>query len=229
MRTLDTWSIFRLVAATGLSTLLGLAIPAISEWVYKTYIPNPTEAGAWFALALALYLSVVVARATLGTIKSAILSSAKIRVSTSVQSAVMARILSRPLSFFQNTTSGRISTRINNCTKLSEMLLDIVMDVLLNLSFSMAYLFQLRNLEPALFLPAVIFLGLRIIVSVFSAITNMVNQSKQMKADVDSNGFLNSTIRGIQKIKVTGSAQKKIHHCRYLRPYLHILSNCRRK
>ena len=207
LRTLDTWSIFRLVAATGLSTLLGLAIPAISEWVYKTYIPNPTEAGAWFALALALYLSVVVARATLGTIKSAILSSAKIRVSTSVQSAVMARILSRPLSFFQNTTSGRISTRINNCTRLSEMLLDIVMDVLLNLSFSMAYLFQLRNLEPALFLPAVIFLGLRIIVSVFSAITNMVNQSKQMKADVDSNGFLNSTIRGIQKIKVTGSAQ----------------------
>ena len=102
----------------------------------------------------------------------------------------MARILSRPLSFFQNTTSGRISTRINNCTKLSEMLLDIVMDVLLNLSFSMAYLFQLRNLEPTLFLPAVIFLGLRIIVSVFSAITNMVNQSKQMKADVDSNGLM---------------------------------------
>ena len=207
LQTLDTWSILRLIAATALSTLLGMAIPAISRWVYKTYIPKPTEAGAWFALALALYLSVVVARAALGAIKSTVLSAAKVRVSTSVQSAVMARILSQPLSFFQNTTSGRISTRISNCTRLSEMLLDIVMDVLLNLSFSLAYLFQLRSLEPKLFLPAVIFLGLRILVSVFSGITNMVNQSKQMKADIDSNGFLNSTIRGIQKIKATGSEQ----------------------
>ena len=207
LQTLDAWSILRLIAATCLSTLLGLVIPTISQWVYKAYIPNPTDTGAWFALALALYLSVIVARAALGTIKSAILSAAKVRVSTSVQSAVMARTLSRPLSFFQNTTSGRISTRINNCTKLSEMLLDIVMDVLLNLSFSLAYLFQLSSLEPRLFLPAIIFLGLRIIVSVSSGITNMVNQSKQMKADVDSNGFMNSTIRGIQKIKVTGSEQ----------------------
>ena len=207
MRTLTTWDILRVVAATGLGTLLGFVIPAISKWVYKNFIPNPGEAGAWFMLALALYLSVVVARAALGMIKTAILSAAKVRVSTSVQSAVMAKILSRPLSFFFNTTSGRLSTRINNCTRLSEMLMDIVMDVLLNFSFSLAYLFQLRSIEPSMFLPAIIFLGLRILVSVISAAYNMVNQSKQMQADVDSNGFLNSTIRGIQKIKVTGSDQ----------------------
>ena len=97
LQTLDAWSILRLIAATCLSTLLGLVIPTISQWVYKAYIPNPTDTGAWFALALALYLSVIVARAALGTIKSAILSAAKVRVSTSVQSAVMARTLSRPL------------------------------------------------------------------------------------------------------------------------------------
>ena len=205
LRSLMSVDLLCLLAATILSTALGFAIPVISKWVYKTYIPDPAQAGAWFALALLLYLSVVISRALLGMLKSFCLSGVKVRVSTSVQSAVMASVLNRPLSFFRETTSGRLSTRIGNCAKLSEMILDIALDVLLNFSFSLAYLFQLRSLTPELFAPAVIFLILRIGASMVSALFNMVNQSEQMKTDGDSNGFLNSTIRGIQKVKTTGS------------------------
>lgn len=207
LKSLTTREVLGLIGATGLATLLGFAIPAVSKWVYKTYIPAPAAGGSWFVLALILYLSAVVARGVLGMVKSIHLSAAKVRLSTSVQSAVMARVLNRPLSYFRNTTSGRISTRIMNCTRLTEMILDIVMDVLLNFSFSLSYLMQLHTLEPTLFAPAVVFLALRILVSLISALYNMVNQSGRMQTDVDSNSFLNSALRGIQKIKATGSEQ----------------------
>ena len=207
LRSLSLRDVLLLIAATGLSTLLGFVIPIISRWVYKTYIPNPSSAGARFGMALGIYVTVVVARMALGALKSISLNSAKVRVSGSVQSAVMAKLLNRPLSFFRDTTSGKLSTRISNCTRLSEMILDIVMDVLLNFSFSLAYLHQLRRMEPSLFMPAIIFLGMRILVSIIGGICNMFNQSRQMQVDIDGNGFLNSAIRGIQKIKATGSEQ----------------------
>lgn len=207
LRSQNLRDILCLLAATGASTLLGFAIPAINRWIYKTYIPDPSGAAQWFTLAVLLYLSVIAARATIGAIKSMLLSSTKIRVSTKVQSAVMARVLHFPLSFFRQTTSGRLSSRIGNCTKLSESILDIVMDVLLNLSFSLSYLFQMRRLERALFLPAVVFLALRILASMISGLYNMSNRSQQMKVDMENSGFMYSVIRGIQKIKATGSEE----------------------
>ena len=205
LKALTVMDIICLLLATLLTTAMGLVIPAISRWVYKDYISGLNPALASLLAAVFVYLLVILARAGIGFVKTLFLSATKIRVSVEMQSAVMAKVLHLPYSSFINTTSGKISKRINSCSRLSDIILDIFMDVLLNLTFAIAYLVQLDNLEPALFLPAIIFIFLRILVSFISALLNREKEKKLLDIDMEYTEFMYSSIKGIQKIKGLGS------------------------
>ena len=196
--------IIRLLAASGLVTLLGLAIPAISRYIYKTYIPAD-HSRSGFITTLVIYLSVVIIRALISMIKMMLLSVTKIQVSMQMQASVMAKILHLPYAFFQDTSSGKISRRINSCGRLSDTFLEITMDVLLNLAFSVAYLFQMHSIASSLFLPALILIAINIFFSIVSSFLNMVNETKLLDLDMEYTGFLYSSIKGIQKIKGLGA------------------------
>ena len=197
--------VFLLLAAAVLVTGLGLIIPAVSSWIYKSYIGSADHTASGFFMAVIVYIFVIVVRALISFIKTLLLSSTKIRVSMEMQSAVMAKVLHLPNSIFQDTSSGKISKRINSCVRLSDIIMDIFMDVLLNLTFSIAYLFQMRSISSALFVPAIIFIFLKILASVISALLNMVNETQLLDLDMEYTGFLYSAVRGIQKIKSLGA------------------------
>lgn len=205
MHTLTAADIRNLLIATGLSTLLGLIIPQTSRWVYKSYISGQSQAVSALLSALMIYLSVVLARALIALIKTLLLSSTKLRVSLEMQSAVMAKVLHLPHSFFQDTSSGKLSRRINSCSRLSDVILSIAMDVLLDLSFALAYLFQLRSFAPQLFIPALLFIALKIIVALISALSERNNEIKLLDLDMDYTGFVFSAIKGVQKVKGLGA------------------------
>lgn len=205
LRSLTSRDVISLLLATGLSTVLGLVIPGVSKWVYQTYIGGLTHPAGAFLTAAVIYLTVVFARAGITLIKSLLLTSIKMRVSVEMQSAVMAKVLHLPHTYFKTTSSGRISRRINSCSRLSDIILEIVMNVLLDLSFSVAYLIQLRTFAPILFVPALVFLLLQILTSLGSAVLNRRNEEKLLDLDMEYTGFLSSAIRGIQKIKGLGS------------------------
>lgn len=204
LHSLRIQDIIRLLTATGLATALGLAIPAASRYIYKTYIPKDHSSNG-FLTALVIYLSVIVIRSLIYMIKFLLLSSTKVRVSMAMQSSVMAKVLHLPYSFFQDTSSGKISRRINSCSRLSDTMLDVTMDVLLNLSFSIAYLVQLRYLEAALFWPALIMIAVNIGVSMLIALLNTNNEKRLLDLDMEYTGFLYSSVRGVQKIKGLGA------------------------
>ena len=138
-------------------------------------------------------------------IKSLILSSVKIKVSMKVQSAIMAKVLHLPHSFFMNTSSGKLSKRINSCGRLSDMIMNIFMDVLLDFSFSGVYLAQMKNLAPELYKPAIIFLVIKILVSIIGSIFYTINETRILNVDMESSNLLYSSIRGVQKIKSMGA------------------------
>ena len=197
--------IISLLIATALCTALGLVIPAVSRWVYKDYIDGIQQAGSALVMAAVFYGGAILARAAISLIKSLTLSSTKLRVSVDIESAMMSKILHLPHSYFQKTSSGKISRRINSASQLSYIIMDIFMDVLLNLTFSVAYLVQLRSFSPVLFLPALLFFALRIIVSLISALFSRKNQSLLLDLDMEYRGFLFSGLRGIQKVKGLGA------------------------
>lgn len=196
--------IVRLLIATGLVTALGLAIPAVSRYIYKTYIPAD-HSRSGFLIALIIYLSVIVIRSLISMIKSILLNTTKVRISISMQSSVMAKILHLPYSFFQDTSSGKISRRINSCSRLSDTMIDVTMDVFLDLAFSIAYLVQLRYIASILFLPALILILVNIGLSMIIALLNVKNERRLLDLDMEYTGFLYSAVKGVQKIKGLGA------------------------
>ena len=205
LKSMTALDITYLLLATAMATGLGLLLPSMSKWVYNEYIGETSQQVQLLIAVGMIYVSVIFIRAIISLIKSITLSFVKLRVSLEMQSAVMARILHLPHSYFQKTSSGKISKRISSCSRLSDIILEVIMDVMLNLSFSVAYLFQMRSFSPALFLPALMFIILKIIVSLISALYNKKNEEQLLDLDMDYTGFLTSSIRGIQKIKGIGS------------------------
>ena len=204
MKALTVMDIICLLLATLMPTALGLVIPAVSRWVYKDYIGGLDPVPSAFLGAVIVYLLVIVARAGINFVKALFLSAIKIRISVEMQAAVMAKVLHMPYSEFMNTTSGKISRRINSCSRLSDIILDIILDVFLNLTFAIAYLVQLDRMEPVLFLPALVFILLRILVSLVAALLNRGKEGKLLDLDMEYTEFMFSAIKGIQKIKGLG-------------------------
>lgn len=196
--------VIKLLLATGLATTLGLILPGISKWVYNTYINGKNETLSALLIMALIYLTVTVARAAIFLIKSLVLVSVQLRVSVEMQSAVMARLLHLSHSYFKTTSSGKVSRRITSCGQLSDTILQIFMDVLLDLTFAIAYLVQLRSFSPVLFLPAILFILLNILVSLISALFNRKNEINKLDLDMEYTGFMYSSIKGIQKIKGLG-------------------------
>ncbi len=204
---LTIYDLMKLALATLIIVLLGYIMPKINRWVYNVYIPDKKTFFAGFQIALILFILVTMIRAILTMVKNLTLSKVKIRVSMKMQSAIMAKVLHLPQNFFVKNSSGRLSKRIYSCGRLSEMILGIFMDVVLDLAFSIIYLFQMNSIAKALFLPAIIFLGLKIIVSIIAAISYAINQSRTLEVDMENTNLLYSSIRGIQKIKGMGAEQ----------------------
>lgn len=205
MKSLTLGDVVKLLGATGITTLLGMVIPTVSNRIYKSYINEAGHNAMLFGWSLVIYLTVIIARSVISLIKTLILSQTKLRISMEMQSAVMAKVMHLPHSFFQQTSSGKLSSRINSCSRLSDIILDIFMDVLLNLSFSAAYLVEMRYMSPILFIPALIFIALKILVSLISSLLHMVNEKRLLDLDMEYKGFLYSAVRGIQKIKSLGA------------------------
>lgn len=221
LKSLTFYDILSLILTTAMAAGLGLIIPRISRWVYKEYIDGGGSMNG-FKLAIFTFILVAFIRTLITMLKSLFLSRIKIRVSMKIQSSIMARVLQLPQTFFRENSSGKLSRRISNCSRLSDLILNIIMDVLLDFSFSFVYLFQMKQYAPALFVPALIFLLLKILASVFSAISYSVNETRLMEADMDNSSFLYSTIRGIQKIK--GMGAEKAIYARWADTYRRMLS-----
>ena len=204
LKSLTFSDIFRLLLAAALVAGLGLFLPIISRWVYKTYIPMGESKVSLLLTMMLVFLLVSVIRGFLSMVKTLFLSETKIRISRKMQSAVMARVLHLDRDFFGKTSSGKLSKRINSCGRLSDMILSFYMDVLLDVLFSVVYLFQMNRMAPALFLPALIFLLLKIIASIISAVNNMANEKELLEVDMENSGFMYAAIRGIQRIKGMG-------------------------
>jgi len=199
-----------LVLSTLAVTGLGLILPRISSWVYNTFLNDPDANMQKLKVMFAVFMTVNIVMGVISLIKQKVLSLLKNRVTIRIQADVMARILHLPRSFFAENSSGKLSKRISSCSNLSSQIINIFLDILLNFSFSGMYFAQMKQISPELFLPAVIFIVLKILVSVIAAIGNAVIDKKTMEVEMENSSFFYSIVRGIQKIKGMG-AEKAVY------------------
>ena len=219
-----------LVASTAAAAWLGLLLPRISNWVYNTFLNDPNPDMMKLKTVFVMFMTINIVRGVIGLLRQQVLNLLKNRITIRIQADVMARILHLPRSFFAENSSGKLSKRISSCSNLSSMIINIFLDILLNFSFSGMYFSQMKRIAPELFVPAVIFIVLKILISIIAAIGSAMIERKTMAVEMENSSFFYSVVRGIQKIKGMGAEKavyarwagsyRNILHSQYNQPFL---------
>lgn len=193
--------ILAILVSTLLASLLGTILPYLNGWALNTLLPMGSSAYAALVYGLVLYITVGIFRACFEALKSKFLSGMRLRISVQVQAALMAKVLMEHHSYFSQSVTGRISTKIRSGQQLAEKIIDVSLDTSFTVIFSIVYLPQMLTYGSTLCMPALIMLLVKIGISVISFISCMRNQAASLENDIAMNGFLFSAIRGIQRIK----------------------------
>lgn len=212
-----------LLLSSAAMTGLGLALPKINQWIYNVYLNDPAGQFYKFRVMFGLFISLSIANTVVSVLKSKLLSEIRNRISVKVQGVVMAKILDLPRAFFSSNSSGKISKRISQCNNLTSSIVSVFLDILLNFSFSGAYLIQMHGISDDLFVPALIFSGLRLAFSIITSIWDNMISRETLSLSMESDSFFYSVIKGIMKIKSIG-VEKKVY-ARWAENYRRILHN----
>jgi ABC-type bacteriocin/lantibiotic exporter with double-glycine peptidase domain len=229
-RYLTLKDVILLVAASGIMTALGLAYPKINQWIYNVYLNDPASNGYMFKVMLAVFTVLHLIDIAVSLLKQKLLANVRNRISIKVQGVVMTKILELPQSFFSDNSSGKISKRISQCNNLTNTITNIFLDILLNFSFSGAYLVQMHDISEELFVPALVFVLIKLALSIITSIWDNKLNRQIFNVSMESDSFFYSVIKGIMKIKSMGVEKliyskwadnyRVILHHNYSKPFL---------
>ena len=93
-----------LILLSLLVALLGLVIPRVSGYIYERFLGTVSPSYYGFFFALLIFAIASLSRAVISALKTVFLSGIKIRISFKVQSALMAKVLNLPESFFNSSS-----------------------------------------------------------------------------------------------------------------------------
>ena len=190
------------LAVTGIGMLLTYANGLIFGKVIDV-----GEMGVFFA-AFTLLVGVSVASLLTNVIKSLFTARINTKMSVSVESAAMMRLLSLPTSFFKEFSSGDLANRLTQikmlCTSVSSILLGGGLTALL----SLAYVGQIFSYAPALTVPAIVVVLVTLAIFLIVSSLQMNNFKEIMEAESKERGLVYSLISGIQKIKLSGAEKR---------------------
>src|SRR5574344_118314 len=187
-------------------TLLGMFLPRITQIVFSKVIPS----GQYSMLAgtAALLACIMVSLSLINICAS--LSSTRImtKIDTAVLPAIYLRVLSLPVSFFKNFSSGELAERLSSVKSLYTLFFGIILPTIITFLFSIIYLFQINSIASEMSSAVVIVLALILLLSLTNTFVAVKISNKQLVASAKLSGLLFHLLSGIQKIKLTGCAKR---------------------
>jgi len=140
----------------------------------------------------------------LNLIKSLLIERINTKMCQAVESSVMMRLLSLPVSFFRKYSSGELSSRVGSVNTLCSMIIQNVLSLGIGGLMSLLYITQIFQFAPALVLPAILTIVATFAISTIASLLQIRVSRQQMKYSAEENGMNYSILPGIQKIKLTG-------------------------
>lgn len=195
-----------IVAASLAVTLVGMFEPLISKVITGPVV----ESGNMTILIsmMIFLLSAAVSAQLIDTVRSLLLGRISTKTSLQVESAVMMRVLSLPVSFFRKYASGDLSSRVSSVNSLCSMLVSQILSTGLVSLASLLYIGQIFTFAPMLVLPSVIIILSTVILGVVFSLMQMKLSEKIMKISAKETGMTYATVNGIQKIRLSGSENR---------------------
>jgi len=196
-----------MVAAAALAvTLLGMITPYATQQLFTNVIAS----GRMLQLmSIAVLLLGAAVSISLINITSSILTARiSAKVDTSVQAAVMARVLTLPASLFKDYSAGDLAQRIANLNIICGTVVGISIKTLLSSIFSLLYIGQITMFAPSLVIPAFCVILAGFAVTLAGALAASKATHLEMKEKSKLSGLVFSLFSGVQKIRLAGCEQR---------------------
>ena len=187
-------------------TLVGMLSPKLNQVLMGTVI----EAGSMQLLyaVMSFLFFATVGTILLSIIRTMLLSRIRFKLNVNVSAATMMRILCLPPTFFRNYSAGELNQYITYMDSLCSTIVDSLFSTAVTGIFSLVYLTQIFAFAPSLVWPSLIVTLLTLGVSLLSAMVQMRIDAEKMKYTAKERGLVFSLIKGIQKIRLSGSENR---------------------
>ncbi len=195
-----------IIVASLAVSLVGMLLPYANSVIFGKVI-DAGDMTIFFA-AFVLLLGVTVSQLLINVIKSLVMSRINTKMSVSVESAAMMRLLSLPADFFKDYSSGDLANRLTKVTSLCSTVTSILLTSGLTMIFSLVYFIQIFTYTPALVVPAIVIILITLVVFITVAYIETKNFNEMLEAESKGNGLVFALISGIQKIKLTGAEKR---------------------
>lgn len=191
-------------------TLLGLMLPYINQYIFSDIISNSSYKAL---LSLTYVLVGIVIVTTLFTIISrSVVYNIRTTISVTTQNALIDRILSLPVSFFKEYSSGDITKRLQGFISVISQMIDTILITVLTVLFSLIYIIQIIKMTPTLAIPTSIITLLMLAFIVVFIIMQIHVYIKLNENDVKVSSTFFSLLFGIQKIKLARAEERAFNY-----------------
>lgn len=206
---LSSWSFadhFYTYFLLAVATLLGLAVPRLSYFLYSSVIGEGSKS-LWLSTVIFL-ICINLSISIIESIRTLFSSRTKIKMTTALKGATMMRTLSLPTGFFRRFSTGEVMTRMNYMESVCSGTVEMLFSTALSGLFSLAYITQIFRYAPRLVVPSLLVVLTQMLFTLYSAFRQMRYSKRQMELAAKNSGTSIAMISGVQKIKMSGSEKR---------------------
>ncbi len=196
-----------IIIATLAVTLVGLLIPRITAAVTGPVLSS----GKSMALVGAgiFIVCITISSQLISALNNLLSERLEIKTSLAVESSMMMRIMSLPVSFFRTHSPGELTSRAMSVNELCNMIQTMVFTTGLTSLSSLLYITQIFHFAPSLVIPSILIILVTVSFSVITTLAQVGISSRLRENMAQESGMSYSMITGVQKIKLAG-AEKRV-------------------
>ena len=198
------------VILLGLAMLAVTLVGMIEPRVYEAVTGPVLQSGSVSLLVgmAAFLLASAFASQLLGVAQGLLSERVSTKVSLAVESSVMMRILSLPVSFFRRFSSGELSSRAESVSALCGMLVDDTLFTGAGSLLSLIYIAQIFRFAPRLVWPSILIILVTVLLSLATSLAQIRISREKMKLSAAESGMGYAMVSGIQKIRLSGAEKR---------------------
>lgn len=184
-------------------SLLGLFAPMFTKLLFGTVLVT-NNVQQLIALSI-LITSYLVSSLCLKIYQNLMKSKMSTKQDVIVQAALINRVIHLPSSFFTGFSSGELYYKIQSAETICSTIFETIGSTGLTSLFSIIYIGQISHYAKSLVLPSILIILTSFLFTIITSIVESKHLLKQMDASAKTSGLTYATVKGIQKIKLTGS------------------------
>ena len=195
-----------LISIMLLGTIIGMMIPKLTRFVTGFVPKNGSLSVLWGTAVFIVF--VTLSQQIINVCDKLASERIKAKITQSVESSVMMRVLTLPASFFKKYSSGSLGTRTQSMKTLCQLLVTNVLSMGLTSVISLLYITQIFSIAPALTLPALIIILTTVGFSLITTFMQTKITRQCMELEAKESGLSYAMITGIKKIKLAGAEKR---------------------